>query len=55
MRFSLALAIFPTLFSIEQLCAQDVPRGWHLLDETQDQLYANILGNGISYQLGNDQ
>ena len=49
MRFSLALAIIPTLFSIEQLCAQDVPRGWHLLDETQDQHYGISLSKAYQF------
>jgi cell wall-associated protease len=49
MRFSLALAIIPTLFSIEQLCAQDVPRGWHLLDESQDQHYGISLSKAYQF------
>ena len=49
MRFSLALAIIPALFSIESLCAQDVPRGWHLLDESQDQHYGISLSKAYQF------
>jgi subtilisin family serine protease len=49
MRFYLALAIIPTLFSVEILCAQDVPRGWHLLDESQDQHYGISLSKAYQY------
>ena len=49
MRFSLALAIIPALFSIETLCAQDVPRGWHLLDESQDQHYGISLSKAYQF------
>jgi subtilisin family serine protease len=49
MRFSLALAILPTLFSVEILFAQDMPRGWHLLDETQDHHYGISLSKAYQF------
>ena len=53
MRFSLVLAIIPTLFSVELLCAQDVPRGWHLLDQTQDHHYG--ISFSKAYQFLNEK
>jgi len=49
MRISLALAILPTLFSVEMLCAQDMPRGWHLLDENQDHHYGISLSKAYQF------
>ena len=49
MRFLLALAIIPSFVAFESVSAQDVPRGWHLLDETQDQHYGISLSKAYQF------